>query len=291
MRQFLCALTAILFLMSSVPAWAENSREQAEEAQLIKDMILYYGWHGDAADEEIKELLSALKDADADKGELWENIMDYWRYANTDLIVHTEKLPEGLPEDDSLALIILGAALNPDGSMREELIDRLQVGLACAKQYPHAFVVCTGGGTAKENKDVTEAGQMGAWLLEHGLEEERLILEDRSLSTIDNAEFTLDILGRDHPQIASLAIISSDYHVARGALLFETASLMKKLDVHVVSDCAALIPNKLYTADYLRKWQMYNMLQLIGETELAQQYINDPAHFPVPVLTDQAEAA
>ena len=61
MRQFLCALTAILFLMSSVPAWAENSREQAEEAQLIKDMILYYGWHGDAADEEIKELLSALK--------------------------------------------------------------------------------------------------------------------------------------------------------------------------------------------------------------------------------------
>ena len=33
------------------------------------------------------------------------------------------------------------------------------------------------------------------------------------------------------------------------------------------------------------------MLQLIGETELAQQYINDPAHFPVPVLTDQAEAA
>ena len=291
MRRFLCALTAILLLMSSVPAWAENSREQAEEAQLIKDMILYYGWHGDAADEEIKELLSALKDADADKGELWENIMDYWRYANTDLIVHTEKLPEGLPEDDSLALIILGAALNPDGSMREELIDRLQVGLACAKQYPHAFVVCTGGGTAKENKDVTEAGQMGAWLLEHGLEEERLILEDRSLSTIDNAEFTLDILGRDHPQIASLAIISSDYHVARGALLFETASLMKKLDVHVVSDCAALIPNKLYTADYLRKWQMYNMLQLIGETELAQQYINDPAHFPVPELTDQAEAA
>ena len=291
MRQFLCALTAILFLMSSVPAWAENSREQAEETQLIKDMILYYGWHGDAADEEIKELLSALKDADADKGELWENIMDYWRYANTDLIVHTEKLPEGLPEDDSLALVILGAALNPDGSMREELIDRLQVGLACAKQYPHAFVVCTGGGTAKENKDVTEAEQMGKWLLGHGLEEKRLILENQSLTTIENAEKTLDILHGQYPQVSALTIISSNYHVARGVLLFETASLMKKLDVHVVSDCAALIPNKLYTADYLRKWQMYNMLQLIGETELAQQYINDPAHFPVPVLTDQAEAA
>ena len=132
---------------------------------------------------------------------------------------------------------------------------------------------------------------MGKWLLGHGLEEKRLILENQSLTTIENAEKTLDILHGQYPQVSALTIISSNYHVARGVLLFETASLMKKLDMHVVSDCAALIPNKLYTADYLRKWQMYNMLQLIGETELAQQYINDPAHFPVPVLTDQAEAA
>ena len=285
MRQFLCALTAILFLMSSVPAWAENSREQAEEAQLIKDMILYYGWHGDAADEEIKELLSALKDADADKGELWENIMDYWRYANTDLIVHTEKLPEGLPEDDRLALVILGLALNADGSIQEELVERLQVGLDCAAQYPNAWVICTGGGTAKENKDVTEAGQMGEWLLQHGLDAKRLILEDQSLSTIENAEKTLDLL---NPQVSALAIISSDYHVARGSLLFEATALMKKLDVHVVSNCASPAPDKVYTNDYLRGWQMYNMLQLIGENELAWQYLNDPTHFPRPVLLDNA---
>ena len=204
---------------------------------------------------------------------------------HTDLVIHTKKLPEGLPEDDRLALVILGLALNADGSIQEELVERLQVGLDCAAQYPNAWVICTGGGTAKENKDVTEAGQMGEWLLQHGLDAKRLILEDQSLSTIENAEKTLDLL---NPQVSALAIISSDYHVARGSLLFEATALMKKLDVHVVSNCASPAPDKVYTNDYLRGWQMYNMLQLIGENELAWQYLNDPTHFPRPVLLDNA---
>ena len=279
MKRLLCTLIAILLLTSSVPAYAENSPEQP------KDMILYYGCYGEAADEEIEELLVELKAADADSGKLWEGIMDYWRYANTDLVIHTKKLPEGLPEDDRLALVILGLALNADGSIQEELVERLQVGLDCAAQYPNAWVICTGGGTAKENKDVTEAGQMGEWLLQHGLDAKRLILEDQSLSTIENAEKTLDLL---NPQVSALAIISSDYHVARGSLLFEATALMKKLDVHVVSNCASPAPDKVYTNDYLRGWQMYNMLQLIGENELAWQYLNDPTHFPRPVLLDNA---
>ena len=60
------------------------------------------------------------------------------------------------------ALVILGQRLKADGSMKDELIRRLKVGLDVSEQYPNAYVVCTGGGTAKENKEVTEAGQMGA---------------------------------------------------------------------------------------------------------------------------------
>jgi len=291
MKRFLCVLTAVLFLLASVPAFAESTREQTGEAQLIKDMILYYGCHGEAAGKEIDDLLGALKEADISAGELWESIMDYWKYTNTDLVINMKNPPEGLPKDDSLALVILGGALNADGSMRDELLGRLHVGLDFARKYPNAYVVCTGGGTAKENKDVTEAGQMAAWLLEHGLEKNRLILEDRSLSTIDNAQYTLDILREQYPQIASLAIVSSDYHIARASLLFETASLMKKQEVRVVSNCASPAPDKDYTDEYLRGWQMYNLLQWIGEKDLAWQYVHDPENFPRPVLADWAEAA
>ncbi len=291
MKRVFCMLTAVLFFLSSVPAWAEDSREQTEEMQMIEDLILYYGCYGEAAEREIQDLLGALRETDIRQGELWEDIMDYWSYVNTDLVINREKLPEGLPEDDSFALVILGGALNADGSMREELIARLQVGLACAKQYPKACVVCTGGGTAKENRNVTEAGQMGAWLIKHGLEENRLILEDQSLSTIENAQKTLDILHREYPQIAALAIVSSDYHVARGSLLFETVSLMETDKIRVISNCASPAPDKEYTDDYLRGWQMYNMLQLIGDEELAWQFLHDPENFPRPALYEQAEAA
>ena len=166
MKRMICVLSAAILLMSNVLAYGENTRVETEETQLIEDIILYYGGYGEAADEKIDELLDALKETDSSQGELWEDIMDYWKYVNTDLVINSEAFSDSLPKDDSLAIVIFGNALSDDGSMKDELIGRLNVGLACAEQYPNAYVVCTGGGTAKENKDVTEAGQMGAWLLE-----------------------------------------------------------------------------------------------------------------------------
>ena len=296
MKRILYVLTAIILLISNVPALGAEFRERPDINPLVEDMILYYGCYGEVASEEIGDLLGALKGIDRRKGKLWESIMDYWGYVNTDLVINTDKLPETLPKDDSLAIVILGFVLNDDGSMQDELIARLQLGLDCARQYPRACVVCTGGGTAKENVAVTEAGQMGAWLLENGLEADRLILEDRSRSTIENAQYTMDILRREYPQVRSLAIISSEYHIARGSLLFETEMLMRKseqeeTDVHVVSNCASPAPDQSFTQEYLRGWQMYNMLQLIGDKELAQQYLQDPANFPRPALYERVEVS
>lgn len=292
MKRMLYVLTAMILLMSTASAFGAEAGDRTDVHQMIEGMILYYGCYGEEADEETGDLLEALKETDRQQGELWEDIMDYWGYVNTDLVINGEGLPESLPGDDSLALVILGGGLNPDGSMKEELIGRLKAGLVCAAQYPNAYVVCTGGATAKENPDATEAGRMGAWLLENGLEADRLILEDRSRSTIENAQFTLDILHRDCPRVSALAIISSDYHVARGALLFETIMRMRmderqEPEVRVVSNCASPAPDRDYTHDYLRGWQMYNMLQLIGDWDLAKQYVEDPEHFPRPALYEQ----
>ena len=294
MKRLLYVLSAIILLMSNVSVYGESARELTEEEQIIEDMILYYGCYGDEAAEEIEECLGDLKETDTRQGELWEDIMDYWKYVNTDLVVNTEKLPDHLPKDDSLALVILGNKLADDGSLRDELVGRLKVGLACAEQYPNAYVVCTGGGTAKEKEEVTEAGQMGAWLRENGLEESRLILEDQSRSTIENAQYTLDILRKDYPQVSSIAIISSDYHITRACMLFETSSLMmadenQEPAAEVISNCASPAPDKEYTEDYLRGWQMYNMLQLIGDQELARQYIEDLENFPRPELDEPSD--
>jgi len=255
--------------------------------RLIEEIITFHGCYGDRADDKVAELLEQLTASDSRQGALWRDIMDYWRYANTRLEVNLETLPEDLPQDDSLCLVVLGYELNADGTMQDELIGRLTVAEACARQYPNAVVICTGGGTAKDEPDATEAGQMGAWLLEHGLEESRLIIEDRSLTTAQNAEFSYDILLREHPRVDSVVLISSSYHIPWGSLLFE-ASFMKSAsewhtpEIHVVSNCAWPTENEIYKSSEILRWETGGMLQLIGRDELAMDYYYD--HYEKPEL-------
>ena len=147
-----------------------------------------------------------------------------------------------------LCIVALGFQLNPDGTMRDELIERLTVVKNSAEKYPHALIVCTGGGTAAENKSATEAGKMAEWLIENGIAAERVIVEDKSLTTAQNAIYTFDILTERYPQVKELVIISSDYHIATGTLLFEAEAILlaEKAGaetVHVVSNAAWKAPS------------------------------------------------
>ena len=150
--------------------------------------------------------------------------MSYWDYVNTGLEIQVGAVPEGLPEDDSLGIVVLGFELMYDGSMTPELVGRCELALSCAQRYPNAWLVLTGGGTALQNKQATEAGVMAEWFLERGVEEKRLILEDRSLTSADNAEYTCAILGGGYSQIKNLMIVTSDYHIQMGCLLFEESA-------------------------------------------------------------------
>lgn len=202
------------------------TKEDGDVTEYLEQLIQYYGNYQHAADTDIERVLSELKAVDERKYEEWSQIMDYWAYVNDEMVVNTKVAPDGLVDDDSMCIVVLGFALNDDGSMKEELIGRLTVALETAKKYPNAYVACTGGGTAKDNPDATEADQMAAWLIEQGLDESRLIVENKSKSTVQNAQFTYAILRADYPQIKSLCMVTSDYHVQRGCLLYYSQCLL-----------------------------------------------------------------
>lgn len=61
---------------------------------------------------------------------------------------------------------------------------------------------------------------MRLWLVEQGIAWGRIIVEDASLSTTENAMFSQEILQERYPQITALAIVTSDYHVPRSCLMF-----------------------------------------------------------------------
>ncbi len=201
-----------------------------ESYRLVNDLVCAYAYDGDRGADTVRKDLEDLKALDPALGAFWEKLMACWKGVNTDLQVSPGVLPDGLPQDDSLCIAVLGFQLHPDGSMSQELIDRCEVALASAEKYPNAFLAVTGGGTAWQNSAATEAGVMARWLIDHGVGEDRILIEDRSLTTADNAVFTEALLRERCPQVREIAVVSSDYHVPLGVLLFEEAALLREYE-------------------------------------------------------------
>lgn len=187
--------------------------------------------------------------------------MDLWE---TPVTVN-EALPDGLPDDDSLCLVGLGFQLNPDGTMREELVERLKVMLAASEKYPNAVIVCTGGGTAADDQTATEAGRMAEWLEAHGVNPSRLIVEDHSLTTAQNAIYTFNILSERYPQVKQIAMISSDYHIATGTLLFGAEAILRGSAIEVVSNASWHAPGGTLSVLF----QAGALIELSGDVETA----------------------
>ena len=229
MKIWIRKMISVLAVCAMVIGLGVPVRTQAAQPDTdtyVQQLIAYYRDDQEDAETDIARVLSEMAEADAQKAEAWTQIMDYWSYVNTDMPVNLNVAPDGLAQDDSLCIVNLGFALNSDGTMKDELIGRLETGLASAEKYPNAYVVVTGGGTAAGNPNVTEGGLMGEWLLEHGLDEERLIVEDQAPDTVGNAENTYRILSEQYPSVKDLVMVTSDYHVPRGSILFYSKCLL-----------------------------------------------------------------
>ena len=272
--RILCVLL-LLAVVCTCSGCGQRAEKRAPEA-IIEEMVVDYGSYGSEAEEHIRALLKELRAVDSDAAERWDGIMALWKSANAELTVQEGVLPDGLPETDELGIVALGFQLNPDGSMREELIERLKVLKAGAEKYPRAWIVCTGGGTAAENPGATEAGKMAQWLIENGVAAERVLVEDRSLTTAQNAVYSYELLRERCPQVKQLAIVSSDYHIATGTLLFEAEAILRaeKADapaMQVVSNAAWKAP----AGSLSTMFQAGALIELSGNVETAFEIYYD----------------
>ena len=131
---------------------------------------------------------------------------------------------ELLTSDDPAALtlnpfttdiVILGAGLYPDGGIRPVLEERLRTGLRLANAYPTTRIIVTGG---VPQNGRTEAQAMADWLRGAGVAPWRITEENRSNSTVQNAQFT-DRIFRDRGTTGAV-IVSTEDHVKRAVLNF-----------------------------------------------------------------------
>ena len=116
-------------------------------------------------------------------------------------------------------VIILGCQVGKDGTPLPLLEGRIKRALAYASERKavtgkETVFVCSGGKGSDE--PVSEALCMKNYLLEKGISEEYIILEDKSVSTQENMRFSFEKIGAED---AMIVFSTSSYHVLRSGII------------------------------------------------------------------------
>jgi len=120
---------------------------------------------------------------------------------------------------DADLYIVLGAGVNgrtPSLSM----ISRLEAVHDVMESNPDSVAILTGG--QGEGEDIPESHAMREWLIDHGIEESRLYVEDTSLNTIENLENARTIIKENKIDTTDgIAIVTNEFHLKRAKRLME----------------------------------------------------------------------
>ena len=90
-------------------------------------------------------------------------------------------------------VIVLGYKLNDDASMEERLIHRLDLCLKLINEESYDKIILSGGCPTPPGLDVSEAEAMSKYLISKGVDKDMIILENKSLTTEENALYSVPI--------------------------------------------------------------------------------------------------
>lgn len=116
-------------------------------------------------------------------------------------------------------VMVLGAGLRGN-EISKSLLYRLKTAIEFNKMYPDVNIIVSGGKGSGEN--ITEAEAMRNYLINNGVDERLIIMEDKSTSTYENFKFTKnllkDITGKED---YTITVITNNFHMYRAKFLGE----------------------------------------------------------------------
>lgn len=116
-------------------------------------------------------------------------------------------------------LLVLGAGVN-DNRPSHTLELRLMRALDYLDAHPDTRIVVSGGQGPTEN--ISEAESMYRWLLENGVDSSRILMENKSVTTAENMQYSMPLIIADNSfDEISIGIVTSNFHVFRSLCLAE----------------------------------------------------------------------
>lgn len=138
-------------------------------------------------------------------------------------------------------LIVLGAQVRGT-TITNSLYQRLKVANLYLNDNPKTLVIVSGGQGPGE--DITEAMAMKNYLLENGIEEERILLEDQSTNTSENILYSKRLIAKSN---AKVAVVTNGFHV------FRSISIARKQGLESVQALSAPSDPILFISYYVRE--------------------------------------
>lgn len=115
------------------------------------------------------------------------------------------------------AIIVLGAGLIDGLKPSRTLLNRLNKAIEIYKLSDEKSYIIVSGGRGS-NEKISEAEAMKNYLVENGIQENLIILEEKSTSTYENLKFSKEKLKNIEKEEINLAFVSSDFHIYRASL-------------------------------------------------------------------------
>lgn len=145
-----------------------------------------------------------------------------WFFIHETIIVADGLRDEKEPSEFA---VIFGSKVNEDGTLSRRLQARLDAGLELYKTHV-VNKLFVSGGTGKEG--FPEGDKMAAYLIEHGVVAEDIVIDNQGITTRKTAEN----FAEQFPDCKSVIVVSQYFHISRCKLALKKAGVENVYGVH-----------------------------------------------------------
>lgn len=120
-------------------------------------------------------------------------------------------------------MIVLGTTV--EGTEPSPMLaDRIEAAAKYMQKNPDVIAIVTGG--KADEKNISEAQCMYNGLTKLGIDPDRIILEDKATSTMENFQFSMELLEKELGRVPkNIGVLSSEFHLLRARLIAKSYGL------------------------------------------------------------------